>query len=546
MESNNSERYNYSKIKRYIYELLNFMEKINGEQYNLLPEKLDFLIQASKDLGLSFIYLLLGIKSKTSEKSLGVFFISLYFDEIEKQRIEKLFNIISEAFNYIGPKNYLISNPVEDEFLNNIENFGILNNLESKPRPQGTQIENIYFKIASAIDCYNTYIGINEYTEEGIKEIKLKYDECKKELDILKNNKEIKYLKFHIDFFTDLLNFIDFNKLYKKNDDMDINSNNNILDLSLSRSSSSFSQHLEKISLKNRKFFIINEIVNFGEDTEIEFKNYHFFNEHKEIIPKNLIEKIQKLICGLLNSKGGRIYFGINDEKVVKGNTLTYKQRDDLRLELINLTSNFYPDCKSSKLSVHFIPIKDANQKFLNNKYVTKMIVKQGDTDKLYSVSNKVYESYKRIQGMVSQLRPEVIAEEIFKRKSKPEEPIPDYEFNDPEPENNYENYNFDNYNNNFIGNIRRNKKKRNKKHYDNLVSIKIKNISEETPIFILEEIFSQYNDVIINMKFFENNGLSLGHGFIDVKDMNSAQKLMQSLDGMNLYGKKIKLLIKK
>ena len=72
-----------------------------------------------------------------------------------------------------------------------------------------------------------------------------------------------------------------------------------------------------------------------GENLEIEFKNYRFFSEPNVVIQNNCADKIKKLICGLLNNMGGRIYFGINDEKCVKGNKLTYKQRDELRLELL-------------------------------------------------------------------------------------------------------------------------------------------------------------------------------------------------------------------
>lgn len=558
MEKINNKKYNYNKTKKDISDLLNFMDKIKESDFKLLPEKLDFLIEASNQLGLSFVYLLLGLKTKISEKNIGSFLISLYFDEIEKERIGKLFNIISNAFNYLGPKNYIICNPIEEEFLKNLKNFGILeSNSDNKPRKECNPIENIYFKISSAIDSYNTYIGIDEEKEEDIKEIKVKYDECRKEINDLKNNQKVPNLEYNIDFFNDLLNTIDFNKLYKKNDVKNTQSKNET-DLSLSKSlSKSFSQHLEKIPLKNRKFFLINEIVNKGEDIETEFKNYKFFNEASEIVPKVKVEIIKKTICGFLNNKGGRIYFGINDEKVVKGNKLSYKRRDQLTLELLQLTSSFYPDCKT-KISIHFIPIKDSNNKFLNDQYVTKMIVNQGDTDKLYSVSNKVYESYIRLQGMVSQIKPEIIAQEIFERKSKPKNPIPEEEFEDPEPEENLYEIKLKNYDDAYrinqnldvFGKNKNNKgenkgKKRKKQYVNNFINIKIKNIDEETPIYILENLFLDYNDVIIDTKFFENNGMSSGYGYLHVKDLDSAKKIIENYDGMNIYGKNIHLFIK-
>ena len=547
MESISKEKYEYSKTKKYILDLLNFLENIKPEDYIKLPEKLDYLIQASTDLGIPFIYFLLELKSKT-EKNIGSFLIILYFEGKEQQKIEKLFNIIAEAFNYKGPKNVFISNPIEKEFLNNVENIGLLDNNENEQRAEGTLIENIYFKVASAIDTYNTCIGIDDDSDKGIKELKVKYDECRKDVKNLKDNKTIKNLKYTIDFFKELLNKIDFNKIYKKEEN-DINETNNDDNLSLSRSfSKNLSQHLEKIPLRKRTYFIINERIIEGEDLETEFKNYHFF-EGGVILPNDLCERIKQLICGLLNNKGGRIYFGINDNKYVKGNKLTYKNQDDLRLLLLNLTNSFYPECKTSKISVHFIPIKDLDQKFLIDQYVTKVIVKQGDTDKLYSISNRVYESYIRLQGMVSQCSPQVIEKEIIERKNKPKDKIPDEEFVDPEPEKNLYQYKVNNYEDfklkNNYNNERKEKRKKIESFRKNCVHIRVSNIDEETPIFILESLFEEYNDVILNSYFVEKKGLSLGYGFLDVKDMNSALKIIDEYNDMEIYGKKIRLSIK-
>lgn len=550
MESNIQEKYSYPKTKKYILDFLNFMENPNlkQEDFALLPEKLDFLIQASTDLGLPFIYLLLDLKSKT-EKNLGSFLIILYFEGKEQQKIEKLFNIILEAFNYIGPKNIFISNPIEKEFLNNIENIGILENNENKPRPEGTLIENIYFKIASAIDTYNTCINISDDSEEGIKELKVKYDECRKDIKDLKENKNLKNIKYTLDFFNDLLNKIDFNRIYKKEENYS-NENNNDINLSLSHSlSKSLSQHLERIPLKKRQYFIINEIVNEGEDYETEFKNYRFF-ENEEIIPKEQSEKIKHLICALLNSRGGRIYFGITDNKIVKGNKLTYQNQDELRLKLLNLTTNFYPECKATKISVHFIPIKDKNNKFLIEQYVTKVIVKQGDTDKLYSISNKVYDSYIRLQGQDSHCSPYVIEKEILERKNNPKNKIPDEEFIDPEPEKNLYKYKINNYEDfkyrKKFYDERNEKRKKIKYFRENCINIRVENIDKGTEIFLLYSLFEEFNDVILNSIFFEENGYSLGYGYLDVKDIDSAQKIIEIYDNFDINGKKIHLFIKK
>ena len=540
----NKEKYVYSSTKKYLLDLLNFFEKMSDDKIKELPDKLEYLIKASSDLGISFIYLLIILKNNNSEKNLSSFLISLYYEEIETRRLEQLFNNISNAYDFAGAAN---NNNIA-EFLQNIEIFGILDNYKNEVRTNLTKIEIIYSKITSTIDIYNTYIEVGEVSEEDAREIKLKYDECLKEINDLKMNKNIPNLKFNLDFFFDLLSSVDIHKLDNKNkeikyfgiDENDYNFSNNINNNLSFSSSKIISQKLEKIPLKNRKFFILNELLNFGEDTETEFKNYMFFTDINEIIPLHLAQKLQRLFCGFLNNKGGRIYFGINDQKYVKGNKLSYEQRDKLSLELLNLTSGFYPECKSSKISVHFIPIKGSNQAFLKDRYVTKVIIKQGDTDKLYSVSNKVYESYKRVQCMVSNLKPEVIANEIYKRKSNPEMPIPESQFIDPEPEDNL-------YESDYIYGENNKKRKRNKKYYKNeLIAIKVKNINEETPVFLLDEVFKEDNNIIENKKFFENNGISLGYGYIYVRDKNSAYTIIDKYDNMNIYGKKIRLHIDK
>ncbi len=558
MENIASEKYNYKKSKDYIQDLFKIMEKNKEEDFKLLPEKLDYLIQASKDLGLSFVYLLMALKPKNSHKNMALFLLELYIDEIEKQKIENLFTIIIDSFNYIGPKDYLISNPIEDKFLKNIQDCDIMENLsETKTRKECTVIENLYSRIVSTIDKYYTYIGKDERLENDLTEILSQYNECRKDIDNLKDNKSIPNIKFNIDFFNDLIDIIDFNKLYKKNsfnreDSWNINNNSNDLSLSLvlnNSFSSSFSQHLETIPLKDRIFFKINETLSYGEDIEIEFKNYYFKNCS---LPNDLEKILKHSICGMLNNKGGRIFFGITDNKVVKGQQLNYNQRDQITLYLLNLTTKFYPNCKSSKISVHFIPIKDENQNFMNNLYVTKIIIKQGDTDKLYSVSNIDYESYMRLQGMVSHLKPEEIANEIHERKTKPKVSIPDDEFDDPKPEENlyeskikkFEVYKVNDYFLELIAKENQNQRKENSEK--DLIKIKIRNISEETPIDVLEAMFSEFNDILEKKLLFKIGECSAGYAYLFTKTKESAKKIIDTFDGKDVYGKKIQLFIKK
>jgi hypothetical protein len=88
--------------------------------------------------------------------------------------------------------------------------------------------------------------------------------------------------------------------------------------------------------------------------------------------------------------QGGRIYIGITDEKIVKGTLLKRKKRDNVRNEIANFTYDFFPQCRTNKIEVVFLPVKNKNyESFIENVWVIKIIVKQGDVDKLYSVTNR-------------------------------------------------------------------------------------------------------------------------------------------------------------
>ena len=191
--------------------------------------------------------------------------------------------------------------------------------------------------------------------------------------------------------------------------------------------------------------FYYNEFIQHDEELEIEYKQYAYpLNE-------TLITILKKTICGFLNANGGRIYLGINDNKQVKGIKLEYKDRDLFRNQLVNITRDFFPACRTTiGINVMFIPVKYPKEKkrivefeFIKNLYVVKLIINQGDMKKLYSIIKYNYTAYMRMPGQVVQLSAEEIANEIVdrsnynsktSRNSKRME-IESSKFDDPEPE---------------------------------------------------------------------------------------------------------------
>ena len=186
---------------------------------------------------------------------------------------------------------------------------------------------------------------------------------------------------------------------------------------------------LKGIPLQKRTFFYHKEKLIYGEDVQIEYKNFSFpFNDkHKE--------EFKKQICAFLNSKGGRIFIGITDDKIVNGISLNYHEKDKNTNDIVNLTYDFYPKCRTY-VDVCFIPIKSKDNKYIKNLYVIKIIVSQGETNQLYSYTSKGFMSYLRLKGQCIFLTAEEIKKELSKREKDPEKQINPNEFKDPEPDN--------------------------------------------------------------------------------------------------------------
>ncbi|KRW99642.1 hypothetical protein PPERSA_03443 [Pseudocohnilembus persalinus] len=105
------------------------------------------------------------------------------------------------------------------------------------------------------------------------------------------------------------------------------------------------------------------------ENEVIEYKNYQWPIENSSFI----IDKLQKLICGMLNSKGGTILIGVHDNSFkVLGLNLTIKQQEDYELFIINKVLNnqsvgiFDPKITidDDEISLRFIPVMNEQKQW--------------------------------------------------------------------------------------------------------------------------------------------------------------------------------------
>jgi len=295
---------------------------------------------------------------------------------------------------------------------------------------------------------------------------------------------------------------------------------------------------LRKQPLKNRTFFYKNELLVEGEDEFTEFKNYFYpLDEEQE-------QEIKRQYCGFLNNKGGRIYIGIKDDKTATGIQLTYKDQDTFRNSLVGYGNDFYPKCRLDKIKIFFIPLKNSiTKKFINNLFVVKIIILPGDPYVLYSMTTKEFKSTKRLQGQSVNLTAEEINKEIIERaisKIKGNYIIPNesLEFNDPEPEKNYD------------ITIDKNKKIVKKVINKSLIGkniqyiVVIKNIDMNLKVKDINKQFNGYK--CSAQKFPKKEGKSTGMGKLYFASEDTAKEVMNKFNGSDLGGKRKIIMVLK
>ena len=154
----------------------------------------------------------------------------------------------------------------------------------------------------------------------------------------------------------------------------------------------------DSLTLKDKTFFIENETVK-EDDISAFIRNINYVKNAKTYKEEYILEESNKkklisIICAFLNSEGGRIYIGIDEEKQVFGIQLNNKQKDIVNGILYNILKDLQPSVRNAEIKIYFIPIKNNNDEFIENLYVIKIIVPQGNVNELYSIEWKKYKSF--------------------------------------------------------------------------------------------------------------------------------------------------------
>ena len=514
---------------------------------NINPDLKDFMDEIPfiiKDLGIPFAH------NFIHDSDIYFNLLGLYFEKKEKndeksvKKIEMIFDACMDVFQLI----------VSNDELNKIREYLLdLQIIKEKNKiiDSQTNTEKLYEDCNILLSDLKTLIEIGK-DKEKIEELEKKYKNLAKDIKIFSKKSNPAEIEFFNELIQEADDYFKNINLSKPNDKV-----NKINEDKKNEDKIYTDEIVEKITYKpldQRTSFYLDEKIKEKRNEVIEFKNYHF------PLTFGNKEEIKQLICGFLNSKGGRLYLGINGQNLVKGVVLNSKARDTSRNELVNLTYDFYPNCRTNKIWVDFIPVKDVKtQKFISKKYIIKVRVYPGDPEFLYSMTSKGYRSYMRRGDQCLVLNSIEIYNEIKSRddfkqiKNQDNVFIQEMNIRDPEPEknDNEEDYDLsldlpffgvdsnDNLSENVKNIVRKNEKKYPKKKKNNSKNegtfiVKIENIDETLPKNVVNRTFN-------NCRRFRQEIME-GFGFLYFSNLNDANNCIAQYNGYKLGNKNLKL----
>ena len=535
----NSFSNDFNKQKNFIQNLnylINFIYFGNMQMTSSLEAINNILPYIMKKFGLPFCDLM------SHYNNIFKYYISMYISN-KTDIIKNILITFIKVFNFKSytktPADALI------EVLKNYDNdFELIAN---EKRTEKNEIEEIYDtlnlpnlneeKIKLLIKQINEVEKRNIYPISTIQYLKEK-------LDLIWGNSQKKNINNLIDSINNINNICNiikslqnFNYLFFVNN-MQIN-NNNINNFRNGLNADEINK-LKEIPLKDRVYLYSEEDLNDEEDEYTEFKNYTL------PFSPEIIYELKRQYCGFLNSHGGRIYIGINDLRIVKGLNLDNTQRDTIRKELVNYINDFYPECRTNKINVYFIPIKSKQtNQIINHLYVIKIIIMPGEPYHLYSLSNKGgFISTLRLPGQCINLTAEEIYTEIIKRGELLKR-----------SDNNEENRNGDikeNIYEELNENINESENEETDEKSDNtnnkkkaIYVVKITNIDTSIKIKDINRFFNGCGSS--EQKFPAKEGRSTGFGEIIFSKKETAKKLIEKYNRIKLCGtKQITMKLKK
>ena len=156
--------------------------------------------------------------------------------------------------------------------------------------------------------------------------------------------------------------------------------------------------------------FVYNSNVNIYEDENYEFKQFTI-NSEKDI--NNHLRQNMKYFSAFLNSNSGILYFGINDNGIIKGIELTNELKYAFELKLKKIIETYDEHIiKNKNITWLFHEVKNNGEMKLNEdkiRYVIEIYIKVGLPDHIYTTpykedDNDDYGCYIKLNGTVKKV----------------------------------------------------------------------------------------------------------------------------------------------
>jgi len=146
----------------------------------------------------------------------------------------------------------------------------------------------------------------------------------------------------------------------------------------------------EGLTKHDSSYMIQKSKIDVDETREYEFKLYTTSKRFE-----NIRKDIEKYACAFLNdAKGGTIFFGIHDSKVVYGVHVPDKSRDELRHDVIDsIFHSFIPNVDTNHYELDFVPLLNDQGYRIRDMFVIKLTVHadSGSRAPAYSTRDKIF-----------------------------------------------------------------------------------------------------------------------------------------------------------
>lgn len=169
--------------------------------------------------------------------------------------------------------------------------------------------------------------------------------------------------------------------------------------ISCSPESNLIKDNMNENFVENYYRYKLDQVIKFiEEDAEHEFKEIKG-NSAVNAIRSNVAE----YITSFLNSNGGIIYYGISDDKSVKGVKLNYKEVDEIKRSVFDAVAAITPNISPDNINLDFKDVYNMKNEKLHNLYVIEVQVNSPiDKKAIYVYKSEIH---LRVNGVKKKLQ---------------------------------------------------------------------------------------------------------------------------------------------